>query len=296
MGGQRWSPSDWDNHSTQTRHQTQQQIFRQSSIHPDLDPLNIKVRESVDSEANPQSTPVILAVDETGSMGHLAEVIIKTGLGVIMGEIYNRKPIHDPHVLCIAVGDSKVDAAPLQATQFEASIVLAEQVKNFYLEGNGGGNHGESYHLVWYFAAHKTHCDSQLKRGRKGYIFTIGDEPPHLSLGKDEIKRVFGDDVEADISSRDLLDLVSQNWEVFHLIVNPGAYDKTRWVELLGERAIDVRDHDKLAEVIVSTMQVIEGEDVDAVAGSWSGDTSLVVRDAIGGLTKAGGSAGVVQL
>lgn len=297
MGSARWNPSDWATHSRATSTQTRQQIFSQSGMHDDLNPLKIAMRESVDSAANPNSTPIILAVDETGSMGMLAEVIIKKGLGTIMEEIYERKPVTDPHIMCMGIGDAFSDRAPLQVTQFEASIVLADQVKNIYLEGNGGGNGGESYLLAHYFAAFKTKCDAQVKRKRKGYLFTIGDEAPHQKLTRDQVKAFIGDDVEADLSAKDLLGILSPNWEVFHLIVKP-AYSEavTKWTELLGERAIQVSDHEKLAEVIVSTMQVIEGHDADKVIKSWSGDTSLVVQKAVGGLTKSATAAGVHRL
>ena len=297
MGNARWSPQDWGINATKTATQSRAQIFTQSNIHPDLDPKNIKVRESVDSAANPNSTPIILACDETGSMGEMAELIIKKGLGVIMQEIYDRKPVPDPHICAMAFGDAFCDHAPLQVSQFEASIVLAEQMKHFYLEGNGGGNGGESYSLPWYFAAYKTHCDAIIKRGRKGYLFTIGDETPHDTLTKDQIKQIMGDDVEADLETHDLLSLISPHWEVFHLIVKPVHHQNfDRWTDLLGERAIRVSDHEKLAEVIVSTIQVIEGADVDDVTKSWSGDTSLVVASAVGALAKRQAHAGVHRL
>jgi hypothetical protein len=45
-----------------------------------------------------------------------------------------------------------------------------------------------------------------------------------------------------------------------------------------------VADHTKLPEIIISTMQVVNGEDKDDVIKSWSGDTSLVVAKAVNGL------------
>lgn len=293
----RWDHNAWATHQTQTQHQTQQQIFKSVKTANDMDPRNITVRESCDSEINPNSTPVIVAVDHTGSMGHLATEIIKNGLGVIMKEIYERKPISDPHVMCMAVGDGYSDTSPLQVTQFESDISLAEQVKKFHIEGEGGGNGGESYNLVWHFAATKTKCDALIKRGKKGYLFTIGDEPPHTQLTPDVALKVFDQRIERAFQNRELLDLVSQGWEVFHLIVNPGSYDPDRWKALLGERAIEVSDHTKLAEIIVSTIQVVEGDQVDDVVNSWSGDTSVVVANAVGGLVKAGGAGSdVVRL
>lgn len=299
MGNSRFDADDWASYSSTTQAKSQSQIFKKTSISSDLDPRGFDVRESCDSDANPESTPVILAVDETGSMGYLAEEIIKRGLGTIMKEIYDRKPVTDPHVLCMGVGDAYADRSPIQMTQFEADVAaITGQVENIYLEGNGGGNGGESYVLAWYAAANKTRCDAIVKRGRKGYLFTIGDEPPHMTLTGQQIEQFFGKSGAESVEAKALLDAVSQNWEVFHLMVGSYGHAMPRWKALMGERAIEVSDHTKLAEVIVSTIQVVEGQaTVDDVAASWSGDTSVVVRNAVSGLAaRAGGSGGVVAL
>lgn len=280
MGNARWSNVDWDQHARTTSTQTRQQIFTQGGIHPDLDPRNFKFRESVDSANNPLSTPIIIAADETGSMGELAEEIIKRGLGVVMKEIYDRKPVTDPHIMCMAIGDANCDAAPIQVTQFEASIVLADQVKKMYLEGNGGGNGGESYPLAWFYAGYKTKCDAIRKRNRKGYLFTIGDECPHPVLKREHLQRFIGVNPEVDMRADVLLADIQKDWNVFHLIVKPvrdqDVIDK--WRNLLGERAILVADPLKLAEGIVSIIQVVEGHNADAVAASWDDSTSVTVR------------------
>lgn len=286
MGGARFAADDYKMYQKSTAGKTLGQTFKSKVIDDKMDPLKIQFRESCDSAQNPESTPIMLFVDETGSMGVLAHTIIRTGLGVIMNEIYDRKPVTDPHLLVGGIGDAFCDRYPLQPSQFEAGVAeLTDQIARIVIEGNGGGNGGESYLLAWYFAAFKTKIDSMLKRNKKGYLFTIGDEPPHLTLTKDQIKTFFGDDVERDYNAKELLDLVSQSWEVFHLKVNPKSFSKDRWVELMGERVIDVTDHEKLAEVIVSTIQLIEGHDKDTVLNSWSGDTSLVVQSALKDLT-----------
>lgn len=298
MGGTRWSDGDWATHTASTSTKTRAEIFTSSHLVDALNPLKFTVRESCDSAANPNSNPIIIASDVTGSMGELAEQIIKTDLGKVMSEIYDRKPVADPHILCAAIGDTYFDEAPFQATQFEASIALAEQMKSFYIEGGGGGNAGESYLTAWYFAAYRTKCDAMIKRGRKGYLFTVGDEAPLPLLPKEHVKRCFGDDVEADLRAADLLALLTPNWHVFHLIVKPVAHQPVvkAWRDLLGQNAMQVSDPTKMGEVIVSAMQVIEGEDIAKVTGSWSGDTSIVVRDAVGSLAKSGATGGVTAL
>jgi hypothetical protein len=239
-----------------------------------------KFRESRDSENNPNSTPIIIGADETGSMGVLAEIIIRTGLGTIMKEIYDRKPVTDPHICCLALGDAACDYAPIQATQFEASIVLADQVQKFYLEGNGGGNGGESYPLAWLFAYAKTKCDA-IKRGRKGYLFTIGDECPLDQITKQQAQRFLGLNIEQDMDARTILEDIQKDWHVFHLIVKPVPHQPvvSKWREWLGERAIIVPDTSRIAEGIVSILQIVEGQDPGSVASSWHGNTSTVVRE-----------------
>jgi len=266
MGNARYNDTDWNAYATRTTHgKTRDQIFTQHGIHADLDPAQIKFREAVDSAANPETTPIILAADETGSMGVLAETIIRGSLGDIMRELYARKPVSDPQILCAGVGDVYSDQAPLQVTQFEAAAdVLGEQVKKIWLEGHGGGNDGESYPIVWAFAAYKTKCDSFDKRKRKGYIFTIGDEQPHTTpISHDRLLRFTGIDLEGGLDTRQALAEAQKAWHVFHLIVKPVSDQPVlkTWRSLLGERAILVDNIENLTAGIVSTIQVVEGHD-----------------------------------
>ena len=79
--------------------------------------------------------------------------------GIMVEEILARKPVSDPHILCMGIGDVLCDQAPLQVTQFEADIRIAEQLEKLWLEKGGGGNSCESYNLPWYFAAMHTAID-----------------------------------------------------------------------------------------------------------------------------------------
>ena len=66
MGTTRWCPEDWARYVDKTSHKSRSEIFKHN-LERDLDPRYIKIRESCDSEANPKSTPIIVAVDQTGS-------------------------------------------------------------------------------------------------------------------------------------------------------------------------------------------------------------------------------------
>lgn len=300
MGGSTWNHSDWDQFSSKTRSQSTSQTFSQSNVHPNLNPHGVRMRESRDSAANPESHAIIVSPDITGSMGHLSGVLVRTGVGVLMEELLKRKPVKNPHLMCMGVGDAYSDRGPLQVTQFEADIKIAQQLSQIWLEGNGGGNGGESYHLAWYFAARHTSIDCFEKRKKKGYLFTVGDENPHKVLTRAQVKTIFGDDIERDLTSAELLDMVSRSYHVFHLLVEEShscvPSVKQNWQNLLGERAIPMSDHTKLAELIVSTIQVNEGASVDDVMKSWSGDTSVVVARGLNGLAPAAATGrGVVR-
>lgn len=276
-------------------------IYSSTDVKRDYDPAHIVTRESRDSVANPKSNAIILALDCTGSMGPVLKRAV-AGLGTLIQEIYSRKPVTDPHVMAMFLDDVTVEPKPLQMTQFEADG-LDTQLTELYLTQNGGGNKWESYNLPWYAAARKTSIDCWEKRKKKGYLFTIGDEQPPDDLTPAQIKKVFGiTESETDLSNEDLLNLVSQKYEVFHLIVAQGAHAsvagpknvQAMWQDLLGQRAVLLTDINALAETIVSLIQVNEGHDKEAVIGSWSGTTAVAVREAVKDLVaKDSGSEGV---
>jgi len=305
MGGSRFDATDF---ASFTRSATKggtapiSSAFTARAMTSALDPKDIAVRESRDSAANPQSTPVIVGLDVTGSMGSLSHTIANSGMKVLFEAIYDRKPVTDPHIMFMGIGDVAYDRSPLQVSQFEADIRLAEQLISLHIEGGGGGNHSESYTLPWYFAAMKVSADAIEKRGKKGYLFTVGDEECPKVVRASEFEKVFGPGQWTDLTTQQLLDMVQRNWHTFHIVAEEGDYCRQAgadhvvrsWNAILGQRVIRMSDHTKLAEIVVSAMQVTEGESVAAVAKSWGGDTSLVVSRAVSGLVPAAtsGAAG----
>jgi len=296
MGAGRFDEDDWKTYTTASSYDTKttKEIFSSRALDASLNPKDV-MRESRDSPDNPCSNAIIVGLDVTGSMSRVLDSMARHGLKTLVTEIYDRKPVSDPHVLCAGIGDVEAgDRAPFQPTQFEADIRIAEQLEKIFLEGGGGGNHYESYALTWWFAARHVSTDCFEKRGKKGYLFTIGDELPTPYLRKQDIEKVFGSEAvvgfQGDRVSMDvLLTEVTRKWEVFHLTVeegsNGGEREKNAWHELLGQRAMVLSDHTKMAEVIVSAIQILEGESKDVVTKSWDGSTSLVVSKATQGLT-----------
>ncbi len=294
MGGGNWTNKDWDNYASKNvRGMSTSNIYKSNNIAEEFDPSKIVIRESFDSIEHPSSTPIIIGLDVTGSMGGLLQVVAEK-LGDLVGEILERNPVTDPQIMFMAIGDSYGrggnyhDEAPLQVTQFESDIRIAEQLTKLWFEQGGWGNGFESYPLAWYFAANKTKIDSFDKRGEKGFIFTIGDDSYPSKITKEEIKRVFGDDVEADLSIEEIIAQVNRKYEVFHLCMKQGGShrekDAIKWKGLLGERAIIVSDYSKIPEIMISIIETMSGKPIDEVVKSWDGSTAVAVKQAIGSL------------
>jgi hypothetical protein len=255
MGSGRWTRDAFTTYAaTHSYHGAKNvsDVYTSSELNASLNPKGVKIRESRDSDDHPTSTPIIFGLDVTGSMGPLAMEIAKTQLNELMTRIYAEKPCDDPQIMFCAIGDHKCDRAPVQVTQFESDIRIVEQLTTAYFEGGGGGNGGESYHAAWYFAARHTDTDAFNKRGRKGFLFTIGDECCHENLDASAIADLFGDSVSEGLTARGLLKEASEKYEVFHLIV--GNYDGhgsvEHWKRRLGPRAIVVEDYKSLADAV----------------------------------------------
>ena len=288
MGYGAWSSADWKRYSSaKITGKKVSDIYSATKIDPKYDPRLIRVRESFDSADHPVTTPIIIGLDVTGSMSDLLSVTAQK-LGEMVKDILERQPVEGPQIMFCAVGDSRCDRSPLQATQFESDIRIASQLTDLWFEQGGGGNSFESYPLVWYFAATKTKTDAWEKRQKKGVIFTLGDDGYPEQLLKQEIEKVFGDKVREDIDTASLLAQVSRKYEVFHLMVmdrrNEQVVKLPKWRKLMGERAIAVTDVNAIPEIIVSLLESVAGKDTEEIINSWDGDTQLAVRNALSGL------------
>src|SRR5262249_20591022 len=222
-------------------------VFAARNLRESLDPKLMKhmLRESCDDADSPESTAIMVGLDETGSMHIIPDYMMREGLPTLFQEIYDRKPVKAPQIAFLGIGDTECDRHPIQVSQFEAGMRIADQLTDLFLEGNGGGNNHEGYTAAWYVAAMHTKIDCYLKRGKKGYLFTVGDEEPNPILYRDDLIRHLGVGPETDLTAEQLLDAVSRMWHVFHIIVEQGSYAQyhlkdvtSKWRALLGQRAM----------------------------------------------------------
>lgn len=222
MGSGSYTSADWAKLKKSGRiadSASASQIFTSRDMPKKFNPRYINKRESRDNDEHPNSTPVIIGLDVTGSMGYLAEEIAKNSLNETMLKIYSTKPIEDPQLMFAAIGDVN-DRAPLQVTQFESDIRIAEQLLELWLEGCGGDG-PEDYPLLWYFAARHTSTDCYEKRGKKGFLFTIGDADSHSSIQRKDLMDIFDDTKDVDLfSTVQLAKEASEKYELFHIHLN----------------------------------------------------------------------------
>ena len=235
-------------------------IFEQNKkrqIHESMDPKNAKIREARDSVAHPNSFPIIVDLDVTGSMGRIPHHLVKDGLPNMVSEIAEGG-VPDPAILFMATGDSKHDRYPFQVGQFESGDVELDMwLTRTYLEGGGGGNQGESYAWAWYFAANHCVTDAWEKRHIKGVLFTIGDEHCHATMTNSELSEVMGVKGEVSLKAEDLLRAAQEKWNVYHLHIleGGGASTLSSWQKLLGKNCIPVENHETLDKVMAEIVK-----------------------------------------
>lgn len=250
MGGGSWTRESFVSYSKKTNKKVKsdgtldfagvsaQQVYQMQNLAPELNPKDV-IRECCDSAEHPNTIPVILALDVTGSMGDAA-LKVAGELNTIMTNLY--ESVKDVEFMIMGIGDFDYDDAPLQVSQFESDIRIAAQLDKVYFEMGGGGNGWESYTAAWAFAIKQTKLDC-WKRGKKGVIITMGDEPfnPYIPCEKYQAVTGHGSDFEMgrNIESDKLYEQVKELYDVYHINVN----HKPRQVDISGFKNMIGEDH-----------------------------------------------------
>lgn len=273
MGGTNWNDQHYVD-KQQARKATGQATFAysaavaampygQQKVHPTLDPKGVKVRESRDSDAHPESRAVAVFLDQTGSLKQVP-ALVQAKLPQLMGLLIRKGYIQHPQIMVGAIGDANTDRAILQVGQFESGIEIENDITNIWLEGNGGGQMSESHELAIYFLARHTSIDCFEKRSQKGYVFIISDEMAYDTVSRSQVEGIIGDTLETDLRTADVLKELQTRYEVFYILPNMTSYyDEpivlNYWRELLGERVLKLEDPNGVCELIASTIALCEG-------------------------------------
>lgn len=229
-----------------------QKVFKNRFLAKELNPKNV-LRECRDTEEHPNTIPVILALDVTGSMGSAAKTCAAK-LDDIITTLY--RDVRDVEFLMMGIGDLAYDDAPIQASQFESDVRILDQTSKIYFEGGGGSNLFESYTAVWYFGLHSTDLDC-WKRGKKGIIITMGDEPLNPYLPYKELNKVMGSSEQGDVETASLYLKAKEKYDIFHISITDRETNfiwhedeaRSSWKRFLGQNYIEGSNKD-LAKII----------------------------------------------
>lgn len=307
MGSGTWNPSTYEKNtgakirsgSTFGYSATQARVARESrKAHATLDPkyinsAGLNIRESRDSDEHPNSVPIAVFFDETGSMGSVPRTVQKklTKLfGLLTGE---KNYCTDPQIMVGAYGDADVDVVPLQVSQFESDNRTDDNLNNIFLEGNGGGNSGETVNLAWYYLANHTSTDSWEKRNKKGYAFFIADEIA-LPFKKHWVEKFIGESPQGELTNESIVDKMRETWEPFMLVIDNSAAKFQNSIEfytkLFGaQNVLVVQDPQSIAETIAMAVGALEGSvDVETAREDLAatGSSELAIRSAVTAVTQ----------
>lgn len=292
----------------------------EAKVHDTLSPHGAKVRESRDSVEHPVTVPIIITLDTTGSMSSVPFTIQKR-LSELMGNFIDDKASGKkylgegyPAIMISAVDDYPAQGANgcLQVGQFESGIEIDDNLTNLWITHNGGGTYQESYELALYFAARHTVHDHLERRGRKGYMFIIGDEMAYEKVTRAQIKEVINDDpMQDDVPLEQIIAEAQEKYHVFFVIPNQTSHFKDPvlekfWVKLLGQQnVLKLEDPEKICSLICGAVAICEehiGIDDLTADGLNVGGTALallastagssVARHSAAGLEPVAGAAG----
>lgn len=273
------------------------------------------MREVTISDEHPNPVPIAIMLDVTGSNIEAARVV-HAKLPELFGLLQRKGYVEDPQILIGAIGDAHSDTVPLQVGQFESDNRIDAMVEAMYLEGNGGGQMSETYELGAYYLARHTYLEPFHKQGRKGYAIFIGDELPYDRVrrsygygygGGHTLESLTGDKLEADVTTEKIFEELKEQYEVFFLFQEQGAYDAKRvlpaWRKLLGERALVLDDPSAVCEFIAGLLGMLEGgldleeieDDLKAIGADpkaikAAGKALATVTGSGGGVAKTDGS------
>jgi len=286
MGSGRWSTNVYDA-AARFRAATGASAFAYSDggatrVHPALDPNGVTARESRDSAEHPDSVAIAVLFDVTGSMREVPRTL-QGKLPRLLGLLLRKGYVGHPQVMFGAIGDATCDRAPLQVGQFESDNRMDEDLSRILLEGGGGGQKTESYELAMYFMARHIAADCYEKRGKRGYLFLIGDEMAYPRVKATEARAVIGDGLQADLPLTALMAEVTRRWDTYYILPAGASYVGDTevlgfWRSLLGQNVIELADLDAVCETIALTVGL--------------GEDAIDLAEGVGDLGDVGSAAG----
>jgi len=155
------------------------------------------IAENVQTDS---SAPLIIVVDETGSMGDWPATIFSK-LPYLENE--GKEYLGDDFQICfMAIGDAYCE---------NEKYPLQDRLKELVIEGGGGGQTTETYELAALFANEKV----EIPKAVKPIIIFIGDEKPYDTISPDHAKRLLGMNLEKTLTTKAVFEKLKQKYAVY---------------------------------------------------------------------------------
>ena len=160
-----------------------------SGVHASLN-IRGKIRESRDSKEHPNSTPIGIIFDETGSMAEVPKIMqgkLPKSHGapaLARGTSRTRR--------CSSARSATSPTANQRRSRSGSSSPASRWTttsRTSTSKATAAAPTRSRYQNALYYFAHKTSCDAFEKRGKKGYLLLIGDEMAYPRSTKDELRR-----------------------------------------------------------------------------------------------------------
>jgi hypothetical protein len=188
-------------------------------------------------------SPLVIACDVTGSMGDWpATIFSKLPYLEVEGKEYMGDTME---ISFAAVGDAYCDDYPFQVRPFVSGTGLKDELKEFVVEGGGGGQIMESYDLAAVYYANK----AEMPNATKPLFIFIGDECLYDFVDEAQAERWARTSLEGRLSSVNAIRRLQNKFSVY-LIQKPyGSSGEgrsnfrdpdtqrvyTQWADILGE-------------------------------------------------------------
>ena len=165
-----------------------------------------------DNVKTDSTAPVIVVVDQTGSMGEWPKIMFSK-LPYLEHETQEYLG-PDAEFCFMAIGDAhNGEQYPLQVRPFAKGLDLKKRLEELVIEGQGGGQHTETYELAALFAAERV----SMPKAIKPIIIFIGDEEPYDTISKDHALNLCGVKTEKTQTTKSVFDKLKDKMAVYFI-------------------------------------------------------------------------------
>ncbi len=207
------------------------------------------------------TTPIVLAVDVTGSMSHWPAEIFDR-LPLLYQTLSQYKP--ELEISFCAIGDATCDSYPLQICDFAKGLDLEGKLKAIFGEGGGGGQNRESYELFAYAMLNNI----SIPNATDPFLIIFGDEGFYDQVSPAQARHYLKSDMQEPLESMTVWNQVSRKFDTYllHKPYSRGSDAEivAQWKTALGDqKVVTVDDPQRIVDYAMGVIARKWGEYAD---------------------------------